>query len=104
LHGEPLGELCVALQQGRCAAGHLADAIVRAHGREIFARLLRGVLAQSGPQSGRIAQMLRTAPVREPGGALPALSIAICTRDRTALLAVALESLMRVEYPAPLER
>src|SRR5262245_13907209 len=74
LRGEPLGEICVRLREGRCSAAELADAVVREHARELMTRLLRDALeGPAGPESWRPHALLRAAPPQRASRPLPSL-------------------------------
>ena len=100
LHGTPLGYVTVPLSGGRCTAAALGKAILAHHSWAIVRHLLHDGLA-AAPQSGglRLTDLLN-APHPVYTGPLPLVTVAVCTRDRTANLSLCLDSLGRLEYPA----
>jgi GT2 family glycosyltransferase len=62
--------------------------------------MLRNRLAAPLPQDGLDLQELVDAPPVEYSGAMPSMTVAVCTRDRTGDLKRCLDSLVNVDYPA----
>jgi glycosyltransferase involved in cell wall biosynthesis len=99
LHHTPIGYVQVAVTSGRCAVTTLRKAIVEQHHRAIFSHLLADGLAT--PQrggAGVIDWLNASHPVYS--GPFPVVTVAVCTRDRTAQLAGCLDALLRLDYPA----
>jgi O-antigen biosynthesis protein len=98
LHHTPIGYVKVAVAGGRCTATTLRAAIIKQHSCAIIRHLLADALVR--PQrdgSGRIDWLNASHPIYS--GRLPKVTVAVCTRDRTAQLADCLASLCRLEYP-----
>jgi O-antigen biosynthesis protein len=101
LHGHPLGMLhlygaCGARELGRQVAGRFANEITR-H------------LVQDGLESRELARLredLASLPKRcasqPPIEAWPSVTVAVCTRNRTAQLPECLDALAALDYPADL--
>ncbi len=100
LHGAPLGWVRLPLANGRCTAAALSKAILEQHSWPIIRHLVAdGLHAPLGPRGLRLADLLEQ-PHPRYGGACPTVTVAVCTRERTADLARCLEALVRLEYPA----
>ena len=98
--GTPIGYITLPLHDGRCTALDLSRAIVDQHGTAIARHLLRNRLA--GPlQPDRLGidDLFSMSPPAYDGPQ-PLVTVAVCTRDRTADLALCLESVSRLDYPA----
>ena len=98
LHGEPIGYVTVPVINDQCTATAIGKVILEKHNKAIIYHLLRDKLAQS-PQPGglKIADLLAVQhPVYK--GPQPLVTVAVCTRDRTADLARCLDSLNRLDY------
>jgi GT2 family glycosyltransferase len=99
LHGTPIGYVQVPVIGGCCTATALRKAILKQHSRSIIRHLVSGALA-APPHSGglRIADLF---DVSHPGCSetLPLVTVAVCTRDRPADLALCLNALNRLDYP-----
>jgi GT2 family glycosyltransferase len=95
VHGTPVGSVLVPLVQGRCDAGTLQTAIDEACGPAIAAHLVSDALCapRGWPREG----LLRAAHAPWPGP-FPAVTVAVCTRDRTKHLARCLEGLRALGY------
>ena len=98
--GTPLGYVVLPLAGGRCAGGAVRDAVVRELGPAIAWHVaeLTGMPQCPSDPAAAIDQLRRlpgAAPL--PGG--PAVSVAVCTRDRPADVEACLAALCRIEYP-----
>jgi len=100
LHDTPIGYVTLPLIGGRCPASALHTAIMAQHSRVIICHLLDdGLAAPSQLGALWLTDLLHTPhPVYQ--GPLPLVTVAVCTRDRTADLAFCLESLSQLAYPA----
>ncbi|MDQ3702204.1 MAG: glycosyltransferase family 2 protein, partial [Chloroflexota bacterium] len=108
LHGTPLGTVRLPVQGGRCSGDALREAVLRDLQWPITQHLLADALAAAPPSTGPACQSGPTgldleAVVRAPHpqrhGRQPMVTVAVCTRDRTADLEVCLEGLSRLQYP-----
>ncbi|MBI4515619.1 MAG: glycosyltransferase [Deltaproteobacteria bacterium] len=98
LWGRPLGALSLHPLGGHCAPADVWRAIITHHSPALLRQLVRSALA--GPVSDRFN--LTAARHRRSGSAAarPPVTVAVCTRDRTAGLARCLSSLAALDYPA----
>lgn len=99
LHGTPIGYVTVAVQDSRCSAESLANAILEKHAEAITRHLLSDSLALGIKLSELDIEDLVKVPHPVYSGPLPTVTIAVCTRDRTAGLSRCLDSLNLVKYP-----
>ena len=86
LHHTPIGYVQVAVTSGRCALTTLRKAIVEQHHRTIISHLLADGLATPQRDIAGIIDWLNAAHP-EYSGPFPVVTVAVCTRDRTAQLA-----------------
>lgn len=99
LHGEPVGYVDVPVIDGRCPGTVIRSAILEEHSPAILRHLMSLGLTSPHPGKLCIEELLNIAPVAY-GGPFPLVTVAVCTRDRTADLAVCLDSLSQLDYPA----
>jgi GT2 family glycosyltransferase len=101
LHHQPLGFVCVPLEERRLSAARLAELVWRQLRAEVGAHLLEDGL---GPVSsvpivalgaGRPPRCLQ-APTEGPGTSM--VTVVVCTRDRPQSLARCLQALSKVHY------
>jgi O-antigen biosynthesis protein len=100
LHGVPVGYVSMPVTGGRCTATALGQAILAAHSSAILRHLLDDALAAPSQLGGLDLADLLAVPHPVYDGPLPLVTVAVCTRDRTANLARCLDSLARLDYPA----
>jgi GT2 family glycosyltransferase len=99
LHHTPIGYVRVAVADGCCTAMALRAAIIEQQAGAITRHLLADALVAPRPVgTGLIDWPNATHPVSS--GPWPLVTVAVCTRDRTAQLAGCLDSLGRLDYPA----
>jgi GT2 family glycosyltransferase len=99
LHGVPIGNVTLATSDSRCTTTALLKAIFdQPHGYIIEPLLRRGLA--NALQSGelRFADLIPRQP-QTPANNLPLATVAVCTRDRVADLALCLDALNAVDYP-----
>ncbi|MGH2522410.1 MAG: glycosyltransferase family 2 protein, partial [Anaerolineales bacterium] len=99
LHGSPLGYVILPIHNGRCLATVMSQAVLDQLNWPILQHLLDDGLA-APPPSGLHIEDLVKAPHATFSGPFPLVTVAICTRDRAADLALCLEALTRLDYPA----
>jgi O-antigen biosynthesis protein len=99
LHHTPIGYVKVAVTGGRCAATILRAAIIEQHSWAIIRHLLADALVTPLRDGVGLIDW-PNAPHPAYSGPLPLVTVAVCTRDRTAQLAGCLDSLGRLDYPA----
>jgi GT2 family glycosyltransferase len=99
LHGTPIGYVQVAVEDGRCLAESLASAILEKHTGAITRHLLSDSLALGMKPTEFDIDDLAKVPHPVYTGPLPTVTVAVCTRDRTASLKRCLDSLNLVSYP-----
>ncbi|HEU4325548.1 MAG TPA: glycosyltransferase [Roseiflexaceae bacterium] len=98
LHDVPLGYVNVSITHGRCDAEALRAAIQDQIGWPLLREHLVRMLLAGQPASGALAELV-AAPPRSAPLALPSVTVAVCTRDRTADLALCLTALVRLDAP-----
>jgi GT2 family glycosyltransferase len=98
LHHTPIGYVQVAVTGGRCAATTLRKAIVEQQHRTIIRHLLADGLATPQRDGAGIINWLNASHALY-SGPLPFVTVAVCTRDRTAQLAECLAALCQLDYP-----
>lgn len=98
LHGTPLGYTRLPVEGAYCPAARLGNAILEEHGMTIIHHLLGAGLATARAGELRIDDLLRiSSPVYS--GPWPVVTVAVCTRDRTADLSRCLDALCQLDYP-----
>ena len=99
LHGTPLGYVYLPLPEGRCSAAMLSQIITEQYSWSILRHLMSaGLAAPSQPHGLRIAELVNIPPPVYDSP-FPLVTVAVCTRDRTADLAICLEALCQLDYP-----
>jgi GT2 family glycosyltransferase len=99
LHGSPLGYVQLPITDNQCTAEALGQAILDRLGWPIVQHLIDDGLAVGSPAGLRIADLVNT-PHPHYDGTFPLVTVAVCTRDRPRDLALCLDALCRLEYPA----
>jgi GT2 family glycosyltransferase len=100
LYGTPIGYIKAPVTSGRCTAATLSELILKEHSQTIIKRLLQNGLASSPQPEGLRLEDLFDVPLPEYSGTFPLVTVAVCTRNRTADLALCLDALVRLDYPA----
>ncbi|HEY9902566.1 MAG TPA: glycosyltransferase [Candidatus Sericytochromatia bacterium] len=100
LHGTPIGYVKVPVAAGRVSAKTLSKFILEEHRDSIVTRLLQNGLACPPKPEGLRLEDLFDVPPPEYTGSLPLVTVAVCTRDRTDDLALCLDALNQLDYPA----
>jgi O-antigen biosynthesis protein len=109
LYGVPLGYVKLPISNGRCSAATIAHKVLEQYNWAILGQYLnqalwRNRLALDGDatnaanQSFDVAKLL-TLPPPQIAMPLPSVTVAVCTRDHPADLAICLDSLVRIEFP-----
>ncbi|MCW3091603.1 MAG: putative glycosyltransferase [Ferruginibacter sp.] len=99
LHGLPIGYIHMPVISGQVHAQPLVEAIVEKYNAEIIHRLLQNWLASSNKaKEPELKDLFKAAPP-PPVSALPLVTVAVCTRDRTNDLSLCLAALCRIDYP-----
>lgn len=99
LHGVPLGYVKAPIYQGCCPASKLSQLILEQHSSSIITELLKRGLAAPKPSEALQLETLLDLPAPEFKGDLPPVTVAVCTRDRAADLALCIEALCQLDYP-----
>jgi glycosyltransferase involved in cell wall biosynthesis len=99
LCGMPIGYVKIPLTGGCCPAATVSRAIMERHSMVIVSQALRNGLT-SAKGDGLCLANLISASRRDDHRPLPLVTVAVCTRDRTAQLAGCLDALCRIDYPA----
>jgi GT2 family glycosyltransferase len=100
LHGTPIACVTIPLLDGHCSATALQRAIYEEHGPAVIRQMLRHRLAAPLQRDGvELHELMRTPPA-DYSGAMPSMTVAVCTRDRTSNLERCLDALVNLDYPA----
>jgi len=100
LHGTPIGYVQLPVIGDRVNATALHKAILGEHSWNIIRQLLRnGLTALPQPNGLCITDLFDVLPPKY-SGTLPLVTVAVCTRDRTVDLALCLQALSCLDYPA----
>lgn len=98
LHGAVIGYVQLPLQGGGCGAKAIAEAILEQHNWAILRHLVEDGLTLSPGSALHLDELTKVAhPVY--AGPFPAVTVAVCTRNRADDLARCLESLRQLDYP-----
>ncbi len=100
LHGTPIGYVKVPVSAGRVSAKTLSKFILEKHSDSIIIHLLQNGLACPPKPDGLRLEDLFDVPPPEYTGTLPLVTVAVCTRDRADDLALCLDALNQLDYPA----
>lgn len=99
LHGTPLGYIQLPVTNNCCPAKQIVNAVLEQHSWAITRELLNnGLAAPAGPDKLSLEKLLDTPPTTFEGP-FPLVTVAVCTRDRTADLEQCLEALLQLDYP-----
>lgn len=99
-YGTPIGYVRMPVTGGRCAADSIMKAIQETYPWSIPCGVV-DEQSRSGPLRNKLRAeaMFGSATHEDPIRPAPTVTIAVCTRDRTADLKMCLDSLERIEYP-----
>jgi O-antigen biosynthesis protein len=100
LHGQPLGYVRLPCEDDCCSAAALGRAIVEQHTWSIIRHLVTdGITATARSQQLHIEELV---DIPHPAfeGRFPLVTVAVCTRDRTDDLAICLDAVGQLDYPA----
>jgi GT2 family glycosyltransferase len=102
LHGRPIGKVRVPVISNCCPATTLSRVIVEQHSSLILRHLLLDglVVPQLHESAVTTLSTESTESHQVHNGRLPVVTIAVCTRDRTPDLALCLDALSHLDYPA----
>ena len=99
LHGNPVGYIDVPVISGQVSKNSLAEAIIDKYHSGIFEHLAKNLLASSKKlKTPQLQDLFDVAPPQYQGG-MPLVTVTVCTRNRTADLALCLASLDKIDYP-----
>ncbi|MCF6158852.1 MAG: glycosyltransferase [wastewater metagenome] len=99
-HGTPIGSVKIPVADGYCSTSLLNKNIVIKHHQAIVRHLLYdGLMMPSQPGDLHISRLFDI-PHAAYNGCLPLVTVAVCTRNRTADLARCLDSLNHLSYPS----
>jgi GT2 family glycosyltransferase len=99
LHGTPVGYVEVPVVGTDLTEESLKRIIVRRLARPIIRHHLRDILERPLPPDGISLEELLDVAHPSSHAALPLMTIAVCTRDRTEDLRLCLDALARLDYP-----
>ncbi|GAB4192423.1 MAG: hypothetical protein OHK0022_06620 [Roseiflexaceae bacterium] len=97
LHDIPIGHITVPVSNGRCDVAALRKAIHSQLGWPLLREHLVRMLLSATP-SGKLTDLVAAPPRPNPAD-LPSVTVAVCTRDRAADLALCLTALVRLDVP-----
>lgn len=100
LHGVPIGYVEAPITSGCCEAATLSKLILEQHSHKIIQQLLANGLAAPPKLEGLRLEDLFDVPPPVFEGTLPLVTVAVCTRDRSSDLALCLDALSQLDYPA----
>lgn len=98
LHGAPIGYVKAPIANACCTAELLSKLILEHHSWGILSHLLQNGLAAPPNPEGLRLEDLFDLPQPEIEGELPLVTVAVCTRDRAADLALCLDALCQLDY------
>ncbi|MGH8071011.1 MAG: glycosyltransferase family 2 protein, partial [Candidatus Entotheonellia bacterium] len=98
LCGRPIGYVKIPLAAGYCPAATVCRAIMERHSMVIVGQALKNGLTSTQGDGLRLAELI-SASQPDDHRPLPFVTVAVCTRDRTAQLAECLPSLCQLDYP-----
>jgi GT2 family glycosyltransferase len=99
LCGRPIGYVNIPLAAGYCSAVTVCRAIMERYSMVIVGQALTNGPASTHGDGLRLAE-LGNASQPDDHRPLPVVTVAVCTRDRTAQLAQCLAALGQLDYPA----
>ncbi len=99
LHGEPIGYVQLPVVAQACSARDIRKAALKQHSAAITRHLVRDLLSGSRPTNFSTQDLVDT-PHPANSAQWPTVTVAVCTRDRTADLACCLEALEHLDYPS----
>lgn len=99
LHGTPVGYIDVPTSGSVCTAPAIVHEIVEKLAEQITKHLVGDALAAPPEHERRSASDLLGIAHAEPGEPPTLMTVAVCTRNRSADLPLCLDALVRLEYP-----
>ncbi len=101
LHGAPLGYMEVPLPEAGLTADDLRRIALRRFSWQVMRHHLSDLVEAPFPSGGISGEELPEVPhpASVPEEALPLITVAVCTRDRTEDLKLCLDALVRLDYP-----
>ena len=100
LHGRPIGYVSAPVTAGQVSANTLSKLILEQHHQKIIIHLLEKGLFKTPPPTGWKFEDLLDLPPLKWTGDWPLVTVAVCTRNRTADLELCLNSLVNLDYPS----
>lgn len=99
LHGRPIGYVSAPVTAGQVSANTISKLILEQHHQKIIIHLLEKGLFKTPPPTGWKFEDLLDLPPLKWRGDWPLVTVAVCTRNRTADLELCLNSLVNLDYP-----
>ncbi|MDB9514886.1 glycosyltransferase [Kamptonema animale CS-326] len=99
LHGRPIGYVSAPVTAGQVSANTISKLILEQHHQKIIIHLLEKGLFKTPPLTGWKFEDLLDLPPLKWTGDWPLVTVAVCTRNRTADLELCLNSLVTLDYP-----
>ena len=100
LHGSAVGIVDVPIANGACAARVIRRKALDELGAPILRHLMADALARGIEPARRFVDDIQEIPHAACPSALPTVTVAVCTRDRTDNLTTCLDALVRLDPPA----
>jgi O-antigen biosynthesis protein len=99
-HGSPIGYIKLPVINGSCTASSIGQAVLKKYKSAIIHHLfIQGLITNSDQQKVDLPHLLKKSPVSFPEDSAPLITVAVCSRDRTADLSHCLSSLTGLNYP-----
>ncbi|MEM9119169.1 MAG: glycosyltransferase [Cyanobacteria bacterium P01_F01_bin.56] len=99
LQGVPLGYVQAPVTSGQCSAQTLSRLILEEYGWAIVCQLVKtGLVASQRSEDLRLEDLTQL-PEADFEGAMPLVTVAVCTRDRPEDMKLCLEAISQLDYP-----
>ncbi|MEO0985818.1 MAG: glycosyltransferase [Cyanobacteria bacterium J06639_14] len=99
LHGVPLGYVQAPISLGQCSAQTLSKLILEQYSWAIICQLLKnGLVSSQRPEDLNLEDLVKL-PAADFDGAMPLVTVAVCTRDRPEDMKLCLEAISKLDYP-----
>jgi GT2 family glycosyltransferase len=99
LHGRPLGEVEVPVEVDQCSREDLGNTILDELGSPLIDQLISNWLINKRKRTNFKIEELLESPPHRGEGEKPVVTVAVCTRNRTAGLEKCLGALLALDYP-----
>ena len=99
LHGTPVGWIQLPVVDGQCPAAGIRKKILDVHSKQIASILIQNTLASALSNNMDDPPDILNFSKPKSSGIFPLVTVAVCTRNRTADLEKCLYSLAGLDYP-----